>query len=189
MKFRAVAAGAVLCLCSSPAFAQGLSRVQLLALQQQLRDDGCGMRHVTGRMDATTRRAVRQCASKYNVSNPTPASLLSAMNIGFGPNDQMPTLSMARSGEAAGGGTAGAAGMAGMSGRNIFMNSYFGLLARDPEDRWVAGDDQNAIREKMLDKTLADSYPASDPPSTLPNPSVDSVGLIASKDLPITRVA
>jgi len=27
----------------------------------------------------------------------------------------------------------------------------------------------------MLDKTLADSYPASDPPSSLPNPSVDSM--------------
>jgi hypothetical protein len=28
--------------------------------------------------------------------------------------------------------------------------------------------------EKMLDKTLADSFPASDPLSTLPNPSFDS---------------
>jgi hypothetical protein len=25
-------------------------------------------------------------------------------------------------------------------------------------------------RERMLDKTLADSFPASDPPSSLPNP-------------------
>ena len=48
-------------------------------------------------------------------------------------------------------------------------------MKRDPEDRWIATDDQAAIREKMLDKTLADSYPASDPPSTLPNPSVDSL--------------
>ncbi len=46
---------------------------------------------------------------------------------------------------------------------------------RDPEDRSVAANDQAAIREKMLDKTLADSYPASDPPSSLPNPSVDSL--------------
>jgi len=30
--------------------------------------------------------------------------------------------------------------------------------------------------ERMLDKTLADSFPASDPPSTLPNPSFDSFG-------------
>ena len=28
--------------------------------------------------------------------------------------------------------------------------------------------------ERMLDKTLADSFPASDPSSTLPNPSFDS---------------
>ncbi len=50
-------------------------------------------------------------------------------------------------------------------------------LWRDPEDRPVASHDQTAIREKMLDKTLADSYPASDPPSTLPNPSDDSLCL------------
>jgi hypothetical protein len=47
--------------------------------------------------------------------------------------------------------------------------------ARDPEDRRVPAMDEAAVREKMLDKTLADSYPASDPPSTLPNPSVDSM--------------
>jgi hypothetical protein len=27
------------------------------------------------------------------------------------------------------------------------------------------------LREEMLDKTLADSYPASDPPSSIPDPS------------------
>ncbi len=63
------------------------------------------------------------------------------------------------------------------------------LSPRDPEDRWVASDDDKAVREKMLDKTLADSYPASDPPSTLPNPSEDSVGLIACKGLPGARAA
>jgi hypothetical protein len=51
--------------------------------------------------------------------------------------------------------------------------------ARDPEDRWTPADDPNAVREKMLDKTLADSYPASDPPSSLPNPSVDSLATSA----------
>ena len=30
--------------------------------------------------------------------------------------------------------------------------------------------------EKMLDKTLADTFPASDPLSTLPNPAFDSFG-------------
>jgi hypothetical protein len=49
---------------------------------------------------------------------------------------------------------------------------------RDPEDRRISPDDQRAVREKMFDKTLADSYPASDPPSTLPNPSVDSIAML-----------
>jgi len=42
---------------------------------------------------------------------------------------------------------------------------------RDPEDRFVGLKNLRALREKMLDKTLADSYPASDPPSSLPDPS------------------
>jgi hypothetical protein len=46
---------------------------------------------------------------------------------------------------------------------------------RDPEDRYVAPNDEFAIRDKMLDKTLADSYPASDPPSSIPDPSSDSL--------------
>ena len=61
------------------------------------------------------------------------------------------------------------------------------LFSRDPEDRCVAGDDQRAVREKMLDKTLADSYPASDPPSSLPDPSVDS--LSAVEHVPVDRAA
>src|SRR5690348_13708632 len=48
-------------------------------------------------------------------------------------------------------------------------------IVRDPEDRLTTMGDTAAIREKMMDKTLADSYPASDPPSTLPNPSTDSL--------------
>lgn len=57
------------------------------------------------------------------------------------------------------------------------MEQEFLRPARDPEDRPVASDDISAIREKMFDKTLADSYPASDPPSTIPDPSHDSIGL------------
>ncbi len=45
---------------------------------------------------------------------------------------------------------------------------------RDPEDRSVDEHDLFEIREKMLDKTLADSFPASDPPSTDPAPRADS---------------
>ncbi len=43
----------------------------------------------------------------------------------------------------------------------------------DPDDRLASS--EPAIREKMMDKTLADSFPASDPPSSIPNPSEGSV--------------
>ncbi len=42
---------------------------------------------------------------------------------------------------------------------------------RDPEDRRVHKPD--AVRDKMMDKTLADSFPTSDPPSTIPDPEED----------------
>ncbi len=45
---------------------------------------------------------------------------------------------------------------------------------RDPEDRSVNEQDLFEIREKMLDKMIADSFPASDPPSTDPVPGADS---------------
>jgi hypothetical protein len=43
------------------------------------------------------------------------------------------------------------------------------LVPRDPEDRPVHN--QSELREKTLDKTDADSFPASDPPSSIPDPS------------------
>jgi hypothetical protein len=42
-------------------------------------------------------------------------------------------------------------------------------VSRDPEDRPAANEQE--LREKMLDKTLADSFPTSDPPSTIPDPA------------------
>ncbi len=48
-----------------------------------------------------------------------------------------------------------------------------GITGRDPEDREVAKKKAEEIREKMMDKTLADSYPASDPPSSIPDPGED----------------
>jgi hypothetical protein len=45
---------------------------------------------------------------------------------------------------------------------------------RDPEDRPVEPTDREGVREKMLDKTVADSFPASDPPSSIPDPEADS---------------
>jgi hypothetical protein len=42
---------------------------------------------------------------------------------------------------------------------------------RDPEDRVILRDDRSQVREKMFDKTHADSFPASDPPSSTPTPA------------------
>ncbi len=41
---------------------------------------------------------------------------------------------------------------------------------RDPEDRAINKHDKEQKREKALDKTLADSFPTSDPPSSIPDP-------------------
>ena len=48
-----------------------------------------------------------------------------------------------------------------------------GKTGRNPEDREVNEKAQQELREKMMDKTLADSYPASDPPSSIPDPAED----------------
>jgi hypothetical protein len=45
------------------------------------------------------------------------------------------------------------------------------LTPRDPEDSPTPRNDEHAQREKHLDKTLADSFPTSDPPSTIPDPA------------------
>jgi hypothetical protein len=44
---------------------------------------------------------------------------------------------------------------------------------RDPEDRQVNRDSEHEKREKTHDKTLADSFPTSDPPSSIPDPAED----------------
>jgi hypothetical protein len=41
---------------------------------------------------------------------------------------------------------------------------------RNPEDWQVPPENKREIRERNLDKTIADSFPTSDPPSTIPNP-------------------
>ena len=56
---------------------------------------------------------------------------------------------------------------------NMHFRSY-AYPERDPEDRIVDARDSEKKRDKMFDKTVADSFPASDPPSTLPDPSEDS---------------
>ncbi len=45
------------------------------------------------------------------------------------------------------------------------------LEPRDPEDRPVHNAEE--LKEKTFDKTDADSFPASDPPSSIPDPSTE----------------
>ncbi|MFN2636743.1 MAG: peptidoglycan-binding protein [Gemmatimonadaceae bacterium] len=84
---------AVIAFLTVPALASaqaGLSKIQFLALQQELRDQGCGVTNVDGHYGPQTRRAIATCAKKFNSAN-NAAALLTAMNIGFGPNDNPPT--------------------------------------------------------------------------------------------------
>jgi peptidoglycan hydrolase-like protein with peptidoglycan-binding domain len=84
---------AVIALLAVPALASaqaGLSRVAFLALQQELRDQGCGVTNVDGHYGPQTRRAIATCAKKFNTAN-NASALLAAMNIGFGPNDNPPS--------------------------------------------------------------------------------------------------
>jgi peptidoglycan hydrolase-like protein with peptidoglycan-binding domain len=96
---------AVIALMAAPALASaqaGLSKIAFLALQQELRDQGCGVTNVDGSYGPQTRRAIAACAKKFGTPN-NAAALLTAMNIGFGPNDNPP----------AGGGGGGAASAGG----------------------------------------------------------------------------
>jgi hypothetical protein len=45
---------------------------------------------------------------------------------------------------------------------------------RDPEDREIDENNPTERKDKMMDKTVADTFPASDPPSSIPNPGEDS---------------
>ena len=97
---------AVIALLTVPALASaqaGLNKIQFLALQQELRDQGCGVTNVDGHYGPQTRRAIATCAKKFNTAN-NAAALLAAMNIGFGPNDTPP---MGKAGTDTGGGGGG----------------------------------------------------------------------------------
>jgi hypothetical protein len=92
---------AVIALIAAPALASaqaGLSKIQFLALQQELRDQGCGVTNVDGHYGPQTRRAIATCAKKFNSAN-NAAALLAAMNIGFGPTDNAPTKTAGMSGD------------------------------------------------------------------------------------------
>ncbi|MGI8401902.1 MAG: peptidoglycan-binding domain-containing protein [Gemmatimonadaceae bacterium] len=92
---------AVIALMTVPALASaqaGLSKIQFLALQQELRDQGCGVTNVDGHYGPQTRRAIATCSKKFNTAN-NAAALLAAMNIGFGPSDTPPMGKMGMSGD------------------------------------------------------------------------------------------
>src|SRR6266498_2152962 len=66
---------------SAAAQTGGLTRVQLLALQQQLKEE-CGLQHATGVMDGPTRHAIAVCNKKYGTQG-NGRALLAAMGNGF----------------------------------------------------------------------------------------------------------
>ena len=68
--------------CPTSSGTGGLTGPQFLALQQELRDAKCGLGHVTGRLDAATRIAIRNCAKKLGVAN-NAAAVLVAFDIGY----------------------------------------------------------------------------------------------------------
>ena len=106
---------AVIAFLAVPALASaqaGLNRIQFLALQQELRDQGCGVTNVDGRYGPSTRRAIATCAKKFNTAN-NAAALLAAMNIGFGPNDNQPAA------PAGGGGGGGVSANAAAEGESV----------------------------------------------------------------------
>ena len=66
----------------------GLTKVQVYALQQELKNQ-CGLTYATGVMDGPTRHAIAVCNKKYGTQG-NGAGLLAAMNIGFSPGDMAP---------------------------------------------------------------------------------------------------
>ena len=63
------------------------------------------------------------------------------------------------------------AAIPGETGSGLKQNPEEQGSRRDPEEPPV--EQHHQIREKTMDKTLADSFPTSDPPSSIPDPSSD----------------
>ena len=63
------------------------------------------------------------------------------------------------------------AAIPGETGSGLKQNPEEPGSRRDPEERPV--EQHHQIREKTMDKTLADSFPTSDPPSSIPEASTD----------------
>jgi len=92
----AACAGLAIMLTALPAQGQlGLSRVEFFALQQEMRDRGCGNQTAGGALNAETQRALRVCAERLGVAA-TGTAVLHAMNIGFSPNDNFAAMQARR---------------------------------------------------------------------------------------------
>ena len=72
--------------CPTSKGTAGLTGAQFLALQQEMRDKGCGTIRITGVLDSPTRHAISVCAKKLGVKN-NAAAVLVAMNIGYSDAD------------------------------------------------------------------------------------------------------
>jgi hypothetical protein len=150
MKYSLLGACAVACCCAAPVFAQGLTRVETLALQQQLRDDGCGSSHITGRVDATTRADVKKCETKYAGATDAP-SMLAAMKIGFGNGTTDPTVANARSGEGGSMGIGGtSAGSMNGSSMNQGMTHRGGMMKDGMSDSTARGARHRMMRDSTM---------------------------------------
>ena len=75
--------------CPTSKGTAGLTGPQFLALQQEMRDKGCGKIRITGVLDSPTRHAISVCAKKLGVKNNAGAVLV-AMNIGYSDADVAP---------------------------------------------------------------------------------------------------
>jgi hypothetical protein len=61
------------------------------------------------------------------------------------------------------------------------MYEYSTRDPRDPEDREIDECDPVEKKDKMMDKTVADTFPASDPLSSIPDPDEDSFAATVCK--------
>jgi hypothetical protein len=63
----------------------------------------------------------------------------------------------------------------GVSLSELYVRTHFGGVVTSRADHQHTPDAEAAIREAALDKTLADTFPASDPLSSNPNPCDESI--------------
>ncbi|HXC24634.1 MAG TPA: hypothetical protein VNU46_01880 [Gemmatimonadaceae bacterium] len=95
------------------------SAVEIMALQQELRDRGCSPGSVTGHVNAQTRHAMA-CARDKNIgTGDTPMAMLRSLNIGFSGDDTTQTFAFITGTEPSPGIGGGAVGGSNMSGAGL----------------------------------------------------------------------